>query len=81
MAVQAHETAKAANPRPRLELADIHKVIERHPGFTEPALRALIHRSEENGLAPHLYRVGRRVWIDLNGFEQWVRDKQTGEQK
>jgi hypothetical protein len=70
------ERPASGSPHSRLELSDIHGVIARHPGFTEPALRALIHRADENGLREHLYRIGRRVWIDLNGFEDWVRSKQ-----
>jgi hypothetical protein len=53
--------------------------------FTEPALRALIHKSEPgynsrgeimpgNGLleAGAIIRIGRRVLIDLDRFDSWV---------
>ena len=40
--------------------------------FTEPAIRMQIARAEQNGLAPHIRRVGRRVLIDLPGYFAWI---------
>lgn len=31
-----------------------------------------------NGLAPHVKRVGRNNWIDLEGFERWIQSKFKG---
>lgn len=63
---------------PSLRLGDVDDIVREHPAFSTPAVRALIHRAEHNGLSKHIYRIGRRVLIDLNGFERWVRSKQGG---
>jgi hypothetical protein len=75
-----HLAAQANRANPALELGDVNDVTERHPAYKgkQGAVRALIARADENGLAPHIYRVGRRVLIDLIGFEQWVREQQGG---
>ena len=78
----AHLAAPAVARQPEtspLRLGDVHDVVEAHPAYTAPAVRALINRAGENGLAPHIYRVGRRVLIDLPGFEAWVREKQLSQ--
>lgn len=59
--------------------------------FTEPALRALIHKSEPsyssrgevipgNGLleAGAIIRLGRRVLIDLDRFDGWLQAQRAG---
>lgn len=69
------KAATPPQPEGNLRLGTIFDVIQEHPAFTEPALRALIFRAKENGLAEHIYRVGRRVLIDLNGFPVWIRGK------
>jgi hypothetical protein len=75
-----HLAVQANRVNPTLELGDVNDIAERHPAYhgKQGAIRALIARAEENGLAPHIYRVGRRVLIDLIGFEQWIRDQQGG---
>ncbi len=40
--------------------------------FTVGAIRMQIARAEQNGLAPHIRRVGRRVLIDLPGYIAWI---------
>ena len=74
-----HLAAAAAESRPDappLRLGDVHDLNREHPAVTVAAARALIQRAEQNGLAKHVYRVGRRVYIDLDGFQQWVRSQQ-----
>ena len=73
-----HLAAQANRANPALRLGDVNDIAERHPAYKNKpgAIRALIARSDENGLAPHIYRVGRRVLIDLNGFDEWIRDQQ-----
>ena len=43
--------------------------------FTEPGLRWMIHRADENGFARCLVRVGRRVLIDLDQFNLWLGER------
>ena len=59
-----------------LRLGTVDTVAAEHPGYTVTAVRTLIARAQDNGLAPHIYRIGRRVMIDLNGFQEWVRQQQ-----
>lgn len=40
--------------------------------FTVGAIRMQIARAEQNGLAPYIRRVGRRVLIDLPGYFNWI---------
>lgn len=54
-----------------LRLATVGEIAESYP-FTEPALRALIFRARWNGLDRAILRVGRRVLIDLEAFEEWL---------
>jgi len=79
----AHLTAQAARKNPSLRLGDVNDFAEQHPAFKgKPgAVRALINRADENGLNKHIYRIGRRVLIDLNGAEDWIRGLQASHQK
>ena len=63
---------------PRLRLGTVDDLCREHPAFTPHAVRAMIQRGERNGLARHVYRLGRRVTIDLNGFSAWVSEHQQG---
>lgn len=42
--------------------------------FTEPQLRWWIFHGNENGMAAAgaVVRVGRRVYLDTDGFERWL---------
>ena len=53
-------------------LRTVAQVAEELPAFTEPALRRLIFDAETNGLPAALVRVRRRVYIDLEAFNQWL---------
>lgn len=48
------------------------------PWLTDPALRNYIWRADENGLAEHIRRVGRRVLIDAVGFDHWIEQQHGG---
>ena len=69
----------ADTSQPRLRLGDVDDVVREHPAFTTPAIRTLIHRSKDNGLDKHIYRLGRKVMLDLDGFQQWIREKQEAQ--
>lgn len=66
-------------PRP---LYSVRQFSEKHPAFTQSALRNLIDKAREryssrgqvtpNGLAVALVRVGRRVLIDEEEFFIWL---------
>lgn len=64
----------------------IRQTAERFPAFSEPALRNLVfcakprHSSKGvipgNGLDRAIIRVGRKVLIDAEQFQKWLREKQ-----
>lgn len=43
-----------------------------HPTLTEHAIRHYVRRANENGLAPYVRRLGRKVLIDEAGFICWL---------
>lgn len=48
--------------------------------FTEPQLRFWIFQASRNGLADAgaVVRVGRRVYIDVDGFDAWLAVQNPG---
>ena len=40
--------------------------------FTEPSIRWHIFNAKQNGLHPHIRRIGRKVLINVAGFRQWI---------
>jgi hypothetical protein len=40
--------------------------------FTENQVRWWIFNAESNGLAPAIVRIGRRIYIDLDRFDEWI---------
>jgi hypothetical protein len=71
----------------RATISTVELFAERHPAFTEPAVRNLIFKAEPrkssrgeipgNGLieAGAILRVGRKVLIDEDRFFAWVRSQ------
>jgi hypothetical protein len=70
----SHATPLPEQPKPRIRLGRVRDLLAEHPGLTDAAVRAYIFRGRENGLDKHIYRKGRRVWIDLDGFQRWITD-------
>ena len=58
-------------------LRTVAQLANQLPAFDEPALRRLIFNAETNGLARAIVRVGRRVLIDVDAFDQWLDDHRT----
>lgn len=48
------------------------QVVERYPWLKPSGLRGLLFRRRENGLSTAVVRVGRRMLIDADRFEEWV---------
>ncbi len=57
---------------PAQSLRTVSQLANAFPAFSEPALRRLIFDAEINGLANAIVRIGRRVYVDLALFEEWV---------
>jgi hypothetical protein len=72
-----YATPTPAPEEPRIRLGKVSDLLKEHPGLTEQAVRAYIFRAPENGLSKHIYRKGRRVWVDLDGFQRWIREGQS----
>lgn len=56
----------------------VRQLSDKHPGFSEPSLRWIIHNAHENGLQKSgaLLRNGRRVLIDEAKFLEWLKSRQ-----
>lgn len=54
------------------ELADIY-----HPLFTESSLRQMIHKKTD-GINMCVFKIGGRVLINVEKFEQWFKDRENG---
>jgi hypothetical protein len=61
-------------------LRTVAQLAEELPAFDEAAIRRLIFNAEEIGLSHAIVRIGRRVYIDLKDFEQWL-DRHRGARK
>ncbi len=69
-------------------LATVRQFSEKHPAFSQGALRNLIFLASSrktskgnmpgNGLAIALVRIGRKVLIDEGRFFEWVDQQQEG---
>jgi hypothetical protein len=60
-------------------LATAKKIPEIYPGiFTESSIRWLIFNEHQNGFHQCVRRVGRKVLIDLDQFEDWIDSKAEG---
>lgn len=50
----------------------VRQLSENYPAFKENGIRFLLFNSKTNGFESCVQRVGRRVLIDAEKFEQWV---------
>lgn len=46
-----------------------------YPAFTESSFRWLLFNANQNGFKKCVRRIGRRVLIDVEIFEDWVNEK------
>ena len=79
---------EASNQVTARSLLTVRQFSQKHPAFTEPALRSLIFQAkprmsskgpiEPNGLEQAILRIGRRVLIDEGRFFEWVGHQQRG---
>lgn len=80
-----HVTAPPASHPPPAgkRLYTVKQAAEAYPAFSQAALRDLIFKADDrrnsrgeaipgNGLCACLRRIGRRVLIDADGFEDWI---------
>lgn len=43
--------------------------------FSEHSIRHLVRNADDNGLAPHVTRLGTKILIDEEGFISWLRHR------
>lgn len=54
------------------EYLDLQTFIEQHPQFNLGQMRWFVVKKKENGLAPAIKRLGRRLYIHVPTFLNWV---------
>jgi hypothetical protein len=60
-------------------LATVAQIAERYPAFSVSALRWLLFRRRENGLASAVTKIGRRrILIDVDAFDRWLDQHREG---
>ncbi len=53
--------------------ATVKQVAELYSkALTEPAIRWLIFNEKKNGFSSCIRRIGRKILIDLDSFENWI---------
>jgi len=77
-----------ATPVPVPVLLTVRQFSEKHPAFTQGAIRQLVFASQPrktsrgpipgNGLKPAIVRLGRKVLIDEALFFEWLDSQQRG---
>ncbi len=87
---QAINAAYPASPTQPPVLLTVRQLADKHPAFSQGAIRNLIFLAESrntskgkiagNGLNIALVRVGRKVLIDEAKFFNWIDAQQGGEQ-
>ena len=61
------------------KFVSLKQITEIHPAFTLPGLRWIIFNEKFNGASVFIKRIGKKIVIDLEAFENWVNEK--GENK
>lgn len=59
--------------------ATVKQIPPLYPAFTESSIRWLIFNEKLNGFSECIRRIGRKVLIDLDVFEQWLTNGETKE--
>ncbi len=59
------------------EYLDLKMFVARYPQFKIGQMRWLIVKKNENGLAPAISRIGRRLYIHVPSFLKWIQCVKT----
>lgn len=49
--------------------------LKEYPQFTNQQMNWLLLNRETNGLAEHIRKIGKPIYIHVPGFVQWIFDK------
>lgn len=52
--------------------APLKEIALMHPAFHVDYMRYLIRHAEKNGLDKCIRKVGRKIFINLDDFEEWI---------
>lgn len=58
-----------------MQLMTLKQTAEQYPAFTVASLRWHLHRRSTSGLSKATVKVGRRVYVDSEAFEQWLENQ------
>lgn len=59
-------------------LLTVKQMAEKHPAFSEAALRYYIFNEKQNNLSDAIRRIGRKVLINEDAFFQWIETQNGG---
>ena len=54
------------------EYQPLRTFLDQHPQFRENQLRWLLRFRDENGLAAHVMKIGRELYLHVPGFLRWL---------
>jgi hypothetical protein len=57
---------------------DVNQMSQRYPAFTPASFRYMIFNADKTGLNKAIIRVGRKVLLKPNVFEEWLEDQNGG---
>ena len=69
------------NPEAKISrrLVTVKDILAANPCLTHGWLREQLFFRQENGLAKCVVRLGRKLLIDLDAFEQWLLSRQVAQ--
>lgn len=69
---QDRTTRSSAGSIATRNLMTVRQFCAAHPAFTEGSVRWLLFNRDTNGLSAALVKKGRRLWIDVDAFFDWL---------
>lgn len=59
------------------KLMTVKQICDGHPWLTEAGFRTMIQRADSNGLRKCIHKIGARVLIDSDGFQEWIKEQSS----
>lgn len=60
------------------EYVTVRELSQRYPVFSEGSLRWMIFKNQ-NEFRKNCKKIGRKIFVDLNAFKQWIENLPSGE--
>lgn len=61
-----------------MDLMTVKQTVENYAIFSEGALQWHLFHREQNGLNKAVVKIGRRIFLDRDRFEEWIESKREG---